>query len=93
MPLPEGYVEEPAFVEEAGGIHMPSPSYYPIIAAFGLVTAGAGLVFWSSGNDGLRAAGHRGSDHACGVSSAGPPSRSPGRCIDGRCHRRRLRGA
>jgi cytochrome c oxidase subunit 1 len=49
VPLPEGYVEEPAFVEEAGGIHMPSPSYYPIIAAFGLVTAGAGLVFWSSG--------------------------------------------
>jgi cytochrome c oxidase subunit 1 len=42
-------VEEPAFVVEAGGIHMPSPSYYPIIAAFGLVTAGAGLVFWSSG--------------------------------------------
>ena len=49
VPLPDGYVEEPAFVEEAGGIHMPSPSYYPIIAAFGLVTAGAGLVFWSSG--------------------------------------------
>ncbi len=49
VPLPDGYVEEPAFVEEAGGIHMPSPSYYPIIAAFGLVTAGTGLVFWSSG--------------------------------------------
>jgi cytochrome c oxidase subunit 1 len=34
---------------ETGGIHMPSPSFYPIIAAAGLVTVGAGLVFWSSG--------------------------------------------
>jgi cytochrome c oxidase subunit 1 len=49
VPLPEGYVEEPAFVPETGGIHMPSPSFYPIIAAAGLVTVGAGLVFWSSG--------------------------------------------
>jgi cytochrome c oxidase subunit 1 len=49
VPLPDGYLEEPAFVEEAGGFHMPSPSYYPFIAAFGLVMAGAGLVFWSSG--------------------------------------------
>ena len=49
VPLPEGYVEEPAFVPQIGGIHMPSPSYYPIIAAAGLVTMGAGLVFWSSG--------------------------------------------
>ncbi len=49
VPLPEGYVEEPAFVTEEGGIHMPSPSYYPLIAAAGLVAVGAGLVFWSSG--------------------------------------------
>jgi cytochrome c oxidase subunit I len=49
VPLPEGYIEEPAFVPQVGGIHMPSPSYYPIIAAAGLVTIGAGLIFWSSG--------------------------------------------
>jgi cytochrome c oxidase subunit I len=49
VPLPEGFVEEPAFVEETGGIHMPDPSYYPIVSAFGLVTIGAGLIWWSSG--------------------------------------------
>jgi cytochrome c oxidase subunit 1 len=49
VPLPPGYVVEPAFMPETGGIHMPSPSFYPIIAAAGLVTVGAGLVFWSSG--------------------------------------------
>jgi hypothetical protein len=28
---------------------MPSPSYYPIVLAMGMVTIGAGLVFISSG--------------------------------------------
>jgi len=38
--------------DEDGGhedIHMPSPSYFPIIASLGVVTIGAGLIFISSG--------------------------------------------
>jgi cytochrome c oxidase subunit 1 len=31
------------------GIHMPSPSYYPIVSSFGIAVLGAGLVFISSG--------------------------------------------
>ena len=49
VPLPEGFVEEPAFVQQTGGIHMPSPSFYPLVSAAGLVTLGAGLIFWGSG--------------------------------------------
>jgi cytochrome c oxidase subunit 1 len=39
----------PDVVEETGGIHMPSPSYYPIVSAGGVAILGAGLVFISSG--------------------------------------------
>jgi cytochrome c oxidase subunit 1 len=37
--------------------HMPSPSYYPIVLAAGMVTIGAGLVFISSGAIGYAIAG------------------------------------
>ena len=37
--------------------HMPSPSYYPIVLAAGMVTIGAGLVFISSGAIGYTIAG------------------------------------
>jgi cytochrome c oxidase subunit 1 len=40
---------KPDVVEEEGGIHMPSPSYYPIVSAAGIAVIGAGLVFISSG--------------------------------------------
>ena len=48
VPVPAGGSGEPAHDEEHGGghaIHLPSPSYYPLIAALGLPLVGYGLVF------------------------------------------------
>ena len=40
---------KPDVVVEEHGIHMPSPSFYPIVSASGVAVLGAGLVFISSG--------------------------------------------
>jgi len=40
---------KPDVVVEEHGMHMPSPSYFPIVAASGVAILGAGLVFISSG--------------------------------------------
>jgi len=48
---------KPDVVEEEGGIHMPSPSFYPIVSAAGIAVLGAGLVFVSSGPIGFAVLG------------------------------------
>ena len=40
---------KPDVVVEEHGIHMPSPSFYPIVAAAGVAILGAAIVFISSG--------------------------------------------
>ncbi|HET7236364.1 MAG TPA: cytochrome c oxidase subunit I [Actinomycetota bacterium] len=48
VPVPAGGSGEPVQGEEHGGghaIHLPSPSYYPLVAALGLPVLGYGLVF------------------------------------------------
>jgi cytochrome c oxidase subunit I len=46
VPLPPQ--EAPAEPRKVGPIHMPSPSYYPFVAAFGVAVIGTGLVFSST---------------------------------------------
>jgi len=51
VPLPTSERAEPPPVsaDDVAAIHMPSPSYHPILAAAGVAVLGAGLVFLSSG--------------------------------------------
>ncbi len=51
--LPPELVPPPDVVVEEHGIHMPSPSFYPIVSAIGIAILGAGLVFISSGPIGI----------------------------------------
>ncbi len=51
--LPPELVSPPDVVVEEHGIHMPSPSFYPIVSAIGIAILGAGLVFISSGPIGV----------------------------------------
>ena len=46
LPVPEGAAESGGYGhEEAHGIHMPSPSYWPLVVALGLTLAGYGLIY------------------------------------------------
>jgi cytochrome c oxidase subunit 1 len=38
--------EDPPELEEHGHIHLPDPSYWPIVAGSGLLVAGSGVLFW-----------------------------------------------
>jgi cytochrome c oxidase subunit 1 len=43
--------------DEGHGIHLPSPSYFPVVGALGLPVMGYGIIFWESGGPLLVALG------------------------------------
>jgi cytochrome c oxidase subunit 1 len=50
VPVVAGGAEEEEHNGGGHGIHMPSPSYFPLIAALGIPLIGAGLIYWEWAN-------------------------------------------
>ena len=77
---------KPDVVEEEGGIHMPSPSFYPIVSAAGIAVLGAGLVFVSSGPIGFAVLGAGAIIALWALVRLGGSNRSRGARTDGYRH-------